>query len=32
MGRPKDLFDYQRWQVFEKYKNQYIPTAEGLMF
>ena len=32
MGRPKDVFDYQRWQVFEKYKNQYIPTAEGLMF
>jgi hypothetical protein len=32
MGRPKDIFDYQRWQVFEKYKNQYIPTAEGLMF
>ena len=32
MGRKKDLFDYQRWQVFEKYKNLYIPTADTMMF
>lgn len=30
MGRPKDNFDYQRWEVFEKYKR--LPSRKGLLF
>jgi hypothetical protein len=32
MGRPKDNFDYQRWEIFDKYKGLYTPTVEGLLF
>lgn len=31
MGRPKDCFDYQRWQVFEKYKYQFIPQMDHVL-
>ena len=30
MGRPKDNYDYQRWEVFEKYKK--LPNRKGLLF
>lgn len=30
MGRPKDNYDYQRWEVFEKYKK--LPDRKGLLF
>lgn len=32
MGRPKDNYDYQRWEVYEKFKNQYGPRQKGLLF
>lgn len=32
MGRPKDNYDYQRWQLFEQFKGNYIPRTEGMMF
>lgn len=31
MGRDKDVYDYQRWQLFGKYKNAYAPRTEGLL-
>lgn len=31
MGREKDVYDYQRWQLFNNYKNAYAPRTEGLL-
>lgn len=32
MGRAKDIFDYQMWRTYDKFKERYIPEKETLMF